>query len=66
MKITRRQLKYLIESYQGLIGGPETEGNEKEIFVFDTPEQNPLAVGTTGPEIPGLTDTSKQKIGVNV
>ena len=35
MKITRRQLKYLIESYQGLIGGPETEGNEKAIFVFD-------------------------------
>ena len=66
MKITRRQLKHIIESYQGLVGGPETEGDEKEIFVFDTPDQNPLAAGTTGTDIPGLTDASKQKIGVNV
>ena len=66
MKITRRQLKRLIETYQGLVGGPETEDDEKEIFVFDTPEQNTLAMGTTGPDIPDLTDASKQKIGVNV
>lgn len=66
MKITRRQLKHLIETYQGLVGGPDTEGDEKEIFVFDTPEQNPLALGTTGEDIPDLTPASKQKIGVNV
>lgn len=66
MKITRRQLKHLIETYQGLVGGPETEDDKKEIFVFDTPDQNPLGAGTTGPDDPDLTASSKQKIGVNV
>ena len=66
MKITRRQLIKLIESYQGLIGGPESEEDEKEVFVFDTPDQNQLGLATTGKDDESLSVASKQKVGKNV
>jgi hypothetical protein len=66
MKITRRQLKRLIETYQGLVGGPESEEDEKEVFVFDTTDQNQLGLATTGEDDESLSVASKQKVGKNV
>lgn len=66
MKITRQQLVKLIESYQGLIGGPEAEDDEKEVFVFDTPDQNTLGQSTTGEPIADISSSTSQKIGKNV